>query len=128
MPRLPPPEHSRWKPGQSGNPKGRPKRKSFETLVEEILDEKLPGPKGARKKVKRELLARVFVDELLKRNNGLVREYLSRAWPVVQHHDVTQRTDTDGASLAARLTSVTAARKGNGHDTSPDALREEDAQ
>lgn len=22
---LPPPEHSRWKPGQSGNPKGRPK-------------------------------------------------------------------------------------------------------
>lgn len=33
MPKLPPPEHSKFKPGQSGNPKGRPKR--ITTLLKE---------------------------------------------------------------------------------------------
>lgn len=34
------PDHSKWKPGQSGNPSGRPKgSKSTGTLVKEILDQ-----------------------------------------------------------------------------------------
>ena len=36
------PIHCRWKPGQSGNPSGRPKgAKSTSTLVKEILDQKV---------------------------------------------------------------------------------------
>lgn len=34
-----PPVHSRWKPGQSGNPKGRPKKeRSIKKLIERELD------------------------------------------------------------------------------------------
>jgi triphosphoribosyl-dephospho-CoA synthetase len=38
-----PPKHSQFKPGQSGNPKGRPKAsKGLRTIVEETLHEKIP--------------------------------------------------------------------------------------
>ena len=63
-----PPEHSRWKRGQSGNPKGRPKAtKSGQTDVAEILGEPLsvrqagttrkmtPFEVGVRQLVKRAL-------------------------------------------------------------------------
>jgi hypothetical protein len=38
--RSEPPKHSRWKPGQSGNPGGRPKRSPITTALIELLDEK----------------------------------------------------------------------------------------
>ena len=66
-----------WKKGQSGNPKGRPKRPTFEALVATILDEHIPGSDVT----KREALARVFVDAMLKRNAPMIREFLERSWP-----------------------------------------------
>ena len=37
-----PPQHSRFKPGQSGNPKGRKKgARGFKTLVKEVIEEKV---------------------------------------------------------------------------------------
>ena len=71
---------AQWKPGQSGNPSGRPRRESFEAIVARILDEKVPGSDTR----KREALARVFVDMLLKRNGQMMREYLAREWPATQ--------------------------------------------
>ena len=42
-----PPEHSRWKPGQSGNPKGRPKKvKDFEKLLDIELSQTLRITEG----------------------------------------------------------------------------------
>lgn len=38
MPRLPPPEHSRFKPGVSGNPKGRPKFALTIDKVRQIIE------------------------------------------------------------------------------------------
>jgi Family of unknown function (DUF5681) len=38
-----PPSATRWKPGQSGNPKGRPRdSKNLEALLTEALSEKVP--------------------------------------------------------------------------------------
>jgi hypothetical protein len=46
-----PPRHSRFKPGQSGNPKGRRRgSKSTGTLLREILDEKVVVREGSREK------------------------------------------------------------------------------
>jgi hypothetical protein len=74
-----------WKPGQSGNPRGRRRAETFEQIVEKILDEKL----GALSKqlgleptaTKREAIARAFVSELMGAQPGLLTEYLKRAWP-----------------------------------------------
>lgn len=74
----------RFKKGQSGNPAGRPKRMSFEAMVEHVLDEQIPGGGVS----KREALARVFVDTMLHRNASMIREFLMREWPAVQKHEV----------------------------------------
>lgn len=75
----------RFKPGQSGNPAGTQKRPTMETLVAKVLDERIPGSD----KTKREALARVFVDEMLKRKGYAIKEYLEREWPKVQKHEVS---------------------------------------
>jgi len=81
------PEHLkdfRWKKGESGNPDGLSKRPSFESVVAKVLDELVPGSDVT----KREMLAKVFVTAMLKKNAPLIKEYLARAWPAVQKHEV----------------------------------------
>lgn len=59
MARKPPPEHTRFKPGQSGNPGGRPKGSvSLTTLLRRALAEK-STPKGKK------TVAEMIVDALL---------------------------------------------------------------
>jgi uncharacterized protein DUF5681 len=44
-----PPKHTRFKPGRSGNPKGRPKRhRNLRTIVEDILSERIRIREGER--------------------------------------------------------------------------------
>jgi Family of unknown function (DUF5681) len=46
-----PPLHTRFKPGQSGNPKGRRKhRKNVMTLLQEVMDEKIKMKEGDKTK------------------------------------------------------------------------------
>lgn len=94
-----------FKPGQSGNPKGRTKRPTFEVVVAQILDERVPGSDMR----KREALARVFVDMMLKRNGAMVREYLDREWPKTTKVDLElPGVDTAGLvdAVAARVASI----------------------
>lgn len=47
-----PPAHTRFTPGQSGNPAGRPAgRKNFATLLQEALDQQMAVSVGRRRRV-----------------------------------------------------------------------------
>jgi hypothetical protein len=100
-----------WKPGQSGNPKGRPKRLTLEEQVYKVLDEEQEGTGGWDR---HEALARVIVDMMLKRNPTIIKEYLARAWPQVQRHEhagdgggpIEIVSGGEWASLARALPSV----------------------
>lgn len=79
-----------WKKGQTGNPKGRPKKRSFQELVESALDEEI-SKMGI---IKRELLAKLYVDRLLKQKNKEdFSHYIKRVWPEVSKHEVAGDLD-----------------------------------
>ena len=48
-----PPKSTRFRPGKSGNPGGRPKGRSITAVVRELLDEALAGDKDTRPAVER---------------------------------------------------------------------------
>ncbi len=51
-----PPQHSRFKPGESGNDKGRPKgRRNVRTVVEEVLNQRITIREGDRTRSLRKL-------------------------------------------------------------------------
>ena len=64
-----PPEHTRFKPGQSGNARGRPKgSKNFRTLVKRQLDQRIVLREGGRRRkaTAREVLAMQLVKKGVK--------------------------------------------------------------
>jgi hypothetical protein len=111
-----------WKPGQSGNPAGHTPRPKFEAVVAKILDERVPFADGDV--TKREALARVFVNAMLKNNGQMIREYLAREWPAVQKHEVELPGVAD-ASLETVIDRFLASeadevpRKPNGNGAAP---------
>ena len=86
-----------WRPGQSGNPAGRPKKKSFLEVLRDVLQEDLQiteGPLAGKSIPKLEMVARILVDELLKRNTRLITEFLDREWPKTHHLSLTSDDGT----------------------------------
>ena len=74
-----PPKHSRFKPGQSGNPKGRPKgRIPIARLVEKHLDAKMAVTIGGQQKTitRREALIIGFVGDALKGKEKVRKQVL----------------------------------------------------
>lgn len=79
-----------FKPGQSGNPGGRPKGK-VTSKIENILDEKVARDKEGRTYLDK--LARSIVDRAIKKNDVLAKEILNRTdGPVTETEDQTHVT------------------------------------
>lgn len=74
-----PPKQSRFKPGQSGNPKGKKKgAKSYKSVVKSALNEKIPvrTPRGPRKMTKLEAMFRTVLNSALKGDPKAVDQVL----------------------------------------------------
>src|SRR4051812_10472457 len=74
-----PPKHFRFKPGQSGNPKGRPKgRIPLARLLEKHLDAKMTVTIGGQQKTitRREALVIGFVGDALKGKDKVRKQVL----------------------------------------------------
>ncbi len=73
----------RWQPGQSGNPAGRPKNPSLETILRKHLGEDLPpDPETGAVITRLEAAARVIFSEgITKRKSRVMIALLDRLWP-----------------------------------------------
>ncbi len=81
-----PPIANRWKPGQSGNPKGRPKRKSITDLAHELLDSPMIDGDS---RTGRQLLAEVLCRRALKGDRNVLHELLARIDPAPSGNSIT---------------------------------------
>jgi hypothetical protein len=90
--RRPPPEHTRFKPGQSGNPLGRPKgRKNLQTVANEVLGKRVTVHENGRP-VKRTVLE-VFIQQIANdslKGNSRARELFLRLTQSVDAHNAGQ--------------------------------------
>ena len=75
-----PPKHSRWKTGESGNPKGRPKgSKNILTVLREIGRRKITNPADGRRYSYYELAGLRLFNEAARGNISAIRLVLSTA-------------------------------------------------
>lgn len=91
-----PPVQHRFKPGQSGNPRGRPKgRKSEAQMLEEVLQRKVTirEPQGTRKITVLEAILHRFAEDSLKGNTKSAAFLLGR-------HAATTATGQDASELS----------------------------
>jgi len=68
-----PPKEFQWKPGQSGNPKGRPKF-SLVSILKELLQE---VPEG-KKEMKAKVLMREAIEKAMKGDTFMLRDIINR--------------------------------------------------
>ena len=88
-----PPKHAQFKPGQSGNPKGRPKKtKDFERLLDAELSQTLRIVENGetRTLTKRELIIKTLVTNALK---GDIRSLKLVLPHIVKQHTVEGSAD-----------------------------------
>jgi len=89
-----PPRHTRWKPGRSGNPKGRPKGvKNLLTIFIEELNRKLEIQEKGKIRVitVREAIVRRVLNEALKGNIKATAFVLAKEPEIAQHVQEVKR-------------------------------------
>ena len=108
-----PPRHSRFKPGQSGNPRGRPRKNgSIETMIKRELDQMVSIKEGQRELriSKREAIVKQFVNRAIKGDPKPLQLMLAH---LEKHRDVEPFTATE-ADDAELLKALSSTPKGDG--------------
>ena len=100
-----PPKHTQFKPGQSGNPRGRPRRtKNIERLIQAELDKVITVTEGGRTKhaTKRELIVTQLINRAIKGDSKSLQHLLSH---LEKHREIEPfvATDVDDAELLRAL-------------------------
>ncbi len=107
-----PPKHSRFKPGQCGNPRGRPRKNgSIEAMIKRELDQMVKISEGGRELriTKREAIIKQFVNRAIKGDPKPLQLMLAH---LEKHKDIEpfSATEADDAEL---LKALGATPKGN---------------
>ena len=121
-----PPKSTRWKPGQSGNPKGRPKKtKDFDKLIDRELSETVRITDGGESKVvtKRELIIKRLINEALKGDKAALKLTLN----FMKADLSVEGFEPDAADHAALLELLGNARTEDEHDAT-DGKEESDGK
>ena len=117
----------RWKRGQSGNPKGRPRKESLTDILHAVLAERIPKAQDPRQSQLAHALIRNFVleairtkdtamfAEIFNRIEGKVKDRIAvggdDAGPIqVERVDPTQFTDEELAAYEKLIRKATASR------------------
>lgn len=110
-----PPKHTRFKPGQSGNPRGRPrKNRSIEDMIKRELDLTIAITEGGRELriSKREAIIKQFVNRAIKGDAKPLQMMLAH---LEKHKDVEPFTATE-ADDAELLKALASASRGDDRD------------
>ena len=106
-----PPKHTQFKPGQSGNPRGRPRKsKQVEALIQSELNRTLVIKEGGREVriTKREAIVKQLVNSAIKGDTKPLQMMIAH---LEKHREVDPFVPTDADDLAllksmARVSSV----------------------
>ena len=110
-----PPKHSRFKPGRSGNPRGRPRKtSSIEAMIKRELDQIVKITEGGRELriSKREAIIKQFVNRAIKGDPKPLQLMLAH---FEKHKDIEPFTATaaDDAELLKALGATKAGKDNN---------------
>lgn len=95
-----PPKHTRFKPGQSGNPRGRPRKtKELHKLIQAELDQTIPIQEAGREKriTKREAIIKQLINRAIKGDAKASQFILAH---LEKHREVEPFTPTDADDAA----------------------------
>lgn len=95
-----PPAATRFKPGQSGNPKGRPKgSRNFETDLKDELDEKILVREGSRERpmTKQQALFKTLTAKALKGDVAAIRALID----LIVRHVMPRQAPSEEEPLSA---------------------------
>ena len=103
-----PPKHSQYKPGQCGNPRGRPRKtSSIEAMIKRELDQTVKITEGGRELriTKREAIVKQFVNRAIKGDAKPLQLMLAH---LQKYKDVEPflATDVDDAELLKALSAT----------------------